>query len=124
MLTTHSYLRSYTDGVGGAQGDRGRPTCVPVRAEMRGSLGNPFWPGLWVSGYFTKSRADRTTAVTRVYCSTRCWGAIQTPPGSCEEGNGGGVWGERERTLRTQDRGRAGQAGRQPSLLFGMLFVL
>lgn len=81
-------------------------------------------PGPGCTG-FTAS-GDRTTRVTRVYCSTRCLGTIQAQPRTYEECSGRGLvgrrrgWGE----AWAGNRQAARTSSEQPCLLLEMVFVL
>lgn len=74
-----------------------------------------------------RAGADRTTTVTRVYCSARCLGAIQTQVGSCEETGRGGVREQGRQQWGPGAGARAGCAGWLGGCLpfsFEMMFVL
>lgn len=108
--------------------DSVRQTSAPASAAMRGCLVNPSHQGWGSVVILQRAGADRTTTGIRVYCSTRCLGAIQTQPGCCEESSRrrrcvGRGRGRGQQGPRTGEEQGARQAGRQPSLLFRMMFV-
>lgn len=103
-FTTHSYLRSYTDG-GRAGGKTGPPQRLSgqrcgVVWEISSGRGSR-------SVLFYKEQGLTWPPHSFVFIvQPGAWGPSRPPPppGSCEEGNGGEVWRKGERTLRTQDR--------------------